>query len=303
MKSRVRIRKSQTRQLQPEVSTIPGKPMFQSRGFVEPKHQEVHSPPSDLKTQLERSERYGHSLSKMKFTEQPVQRVLDPKKIERSIDIAKLAASEYERLLRWNEEGKLDELKNASEEDAKHKLLRWASKPHPLERPEEESNQDKLPKWMNRYEPFRVSLPNHLGGGALIFHKNANSVVFENRGWISNNKVIKFEGDKQSYMLHLILEWKNENQPEPNAHITIRKLEAQRNIILDKIAPQSGKKRSQGLEASASSLSVGTGDNERKQGHALGLPEQHEEKLRSEETVKWLKEKVIEEVKRAEIVK
>jgi hypothetical protein len=230
-----------------------------------------------------------------------VQRALDQKTIEKNINIAALSASEYERLLYWNEDGKLDELKSQQVEVVKKKLLEWARKPHPKEKPEEESKQNTLPQWMNRYEQFSVSLPNHLGGGALTFRKRAEFVVFENRGWISNNKVIKIEGHKQSYMLHLILEWKDPYQETPNPHITIRTLEAQSNIILDTIAPRS-EKRSQGLEATKSSLSVGIGNNERKQGDALNLPDEQEQNLNSEATLNWLKGRVIEEVKRAEII-
>ncbi len=79
MKSRIHASRKSRREQTPDLSTVPGQGMFQSRPFVVQPQTAQKSQQPDLKTSLRRARRYGHHLSRMQPTGVSAPKAVQPK--------------------------------------------------------------------------------------------------------------------------------------------------------------------------------------------------------------------------------
>lgn len=209
-------------------------------------------------------------------------------------DVNILSATHMERLIYWNEQGSFDNEANSS--PSWKQLSKAMSKKIPFETLENKN----MKEFMTLRESFSVILPDHLGGGSLIFKKGTQHLVQQNNaGWISNNKLWQAPSGNR-FMIHVILNWSNTPADgEPNPHVTIRTPETQKNIMLDNMLPQDDDRIEGDMEVTRNSLSQGTGTNRRNPGGAMERDQETFDLMYSDETIDWLNTEVVNKAQAA----
>ena len=200
-----------------------------------------------------------------------------------------------ERLIYWNEQGVFDNINWRN----KKILNKYMSKSIP--RVNDEKTRGLMPGWMAARSSFTVELPLTIGGAPIKFIKAVDKVIFQGRAWISTNAYVKVNGC--NFMVHCILEWASgvEDKQRGNPHITIRNLEEQSDIVLDRLIPLKDKQKRVGgeLAATRSSYSRGKGGDRKVGDNVPGKAKEHvKTKLDSEEVNEWL-DLVVEKAQQA----
>jgi len=195
------------------------------------------------------------------------------------------------RILYWNEKDVFDRDKEGLNSKS---LAKYTTTKFPAEKVD--PDEERLPEWMQIRRQFSVDLPTFFGGGRLWFRRHEGSVMFQGRGWISDNIYWRSKNDPRvRYMIHAILEWpgKRSRTEKPTPHITLRNAETQAKIDLDKISPKArGEERVRGeMEVTRTSFSQGLGVH-RKPGESMVRDDESFDNLRSAEVQKWLSDLV-----------
>ncbi|MDX1908775.1 MAG: hypothetical protein SF053_17190 [Bacteroidia bacterium] len=205
--------------------------------------------------------------------------VIDQNK-DKDMALAHVGGTQMRRIIYWNSQGFFDnDLSLKKLKDAMQKRV-----PGELDAPDD----TKFPEWMNIRNDFDLDLPFYFGADKIRFRKRPEYVVFNGRGWISENVYWRSE-NKVRYMIHAILEWKTGAETgEPEPHITLRNAATQINIDLDRMVPIKDNPRIKGdLEATQNSYPRGL-KGKREPGNAMKEDQAAFDHLTSEATKTWL---------------
>lgn len=208
-------------------------------------------------------------------------------------DLGDVGGAHMLRLMYWNDLGHFDTDKGGI---LNLKTVRKAMDAKvPLEK--EKHEEDEIPDFMQVRSRFAINLPEYFGGGKLWFNKRPANVVFEGRGWISENIYWRSPGGGEGraprvrYMIHAIIEWNNKTHhlSAPKPHITLRNADTQVKIDLDTTNPKSSSRIEGDMEVTSSSFSQGLKVN-REPGGSMRTDHATFADLKSPETQQWLKD-------------